>query len=76
VLVSTYLINIQSLTALQGGAPLERLSSCPHEYSALRLFGCVCYVLLVARESTKLTSHIECYFVDTVIIIRFIGVGI
>jgi hypothetical protein len=37
---TTYLINIQPSSALQGGIP----------------FGCVCYVLLAPRERTKLTA--------------------
>ena len=45
VTTSTYLINIQPSAALQGGIPLECLSGHSPNYSALRLFGCVCYVL-------------------------------
>jgi hypothetical protein len=57
VSVSTYLINIQSSTNLQGGIPLERLTSRSPDYSALRLFGCICYVLLPPRERTKLIAQ-------------------
>jgi hypothetical protein len=41
VSTSTYLINLQPSTALQGGIPLERLFARSPDYSALRSFGCV-----------------------------------
>jgi transposase InsO family protein len=51
-----------SLT-LQGGIAFERLCGKTPDYSSLRLFGCVCYVLLAPREPTKLTTQsIECIF--------------
>jgi hypothetical protein len=60
---SVYLINIQPSAALQGGIPLECLSGRSPDYSMLRLFGCVCYVLLAPRECTKLTAQpVECVF--------------
>jgi hypothetical protein len=59
VSTSVYLINIQPSAALQGGIPLERLSGRSPDYSMLRLFGCVCYVLLAPRERTKLTRSVR-----------------
>ena len=56
VAISTYLINLQPSTALQGGIPIERLTGHSPDYSALRLFGCVCYVLLPPREHTQPTE--------------------
>ncbi|WVZ71148.1 LOW QUALITY PROTEIN: hypothetical protein U9M48_019768 [Paspalum notatum var. saurae] len=60
---ATYLINIQPSSALHGDISLERLCGKTPDYSDLRLFGCVCYVLLAPRERTKLTAQsIECVF--------------
>jgi hypothetical protein len=56
VSTATYLINIQPSSALQGGIPFERLCGKMPDYSSLRLFGYVCYVLLAPRERTKLTA--------------------
>jgi hypothetical protein len=54
---ATYLINIQPSSALHGGIPFERLCGKTPDYSNLRLFGCVCYVLLASRECTKLIAQ-------------------
>jgi hypothetical protein len=63
VSTATYLINIQTCSALQGGIPFERLCDKMPDYSILHHFGCVCYVLLTPCEYTKLTAQsIECVF--------------
>jgi transposase InsO family protein len=56
VSTATYLINIQPSSALQGGIPFELLCGKTPDYSNLRLFGCMCHVLLAPRERTKLTA--------------------
>jgi hypothetical protein len=59
VSTSTYLINNQPSV----GISLERLLDRSPDYSVFRLFGCVCYVLLVPRERTKLSAQsVECVF--------------
>jgi hypothetical protein len=63
VSISAYLINVQASAALQGAIPLERLFGRSADYSMLRLFGCICYVLLPSHERTKLYAQsIECAF--------------
>ena len=74
---STYLINIQPSAALQGGIPLEHLSDRSPDYSMLRLFGCVCSVLLAPVNAPNLLLSLSSvYFSATVMSIRVIGVGI
>jgi hypothetical protein len=61
VSTATYLINIQPSSALHGGIPFEHLCGKTLDYSSLCLFGCVRYVLLAARERTKLiVQSVEC----------------
>jgi hypothetical protein len=52
VSTATYLINIQPSSAIQSGIPFEHLCGKTLNYSSLRLFGCVCYVLLAPHERT------------------------
>jgi hypothetical protein len=61
--IVTYLINIQPSSTLQEGITFEHLCGKTLDYSSLRLFGCVCYVLLAPRERAKLTAQfVECIF--------------
>jgi hypothetical protein len=63
VSTATYLINIQPSSALQGGISFESLCGKTPNYSSLRLFGCVCYVIFTPYEHTKLTAQsVECVF--------------
>jgi hypothetical protein len=49
--------------ALQSGITFERICGKMPDYSSLRLFGCVCYVLLAHCERTKITTQsTECVF--------------
>ena len=42
---------------------MECLTGRSPDYSALHMFGCVCYVLIAPRERTKLTAQlVECIF--------------
>jgi hypothetical protein len=59
----TEVVSTVTSSALQGGIPFERLCGKTPDYSSLRLFDCVCYVLLAPRERTKLTvQSVECVF--------------
>jgi hypothetical protein len=72
-----YLINIKPFSTVHGGIHLERLCGKMPDYSSLHLFGCVCYMLLVPHECTKLTAQsIECVFLGYSVEIRVIIVGI
>jgi hypothetical protein len=63
VSTTTYLINIKPSSTLQDGIPFEHLCGKTLDYSSLRLFGCVCYVLFAPHECTKLTTQsVECVF--------------
>jgi hypothetical protein len=63
VSTATYLISIQPSSTFQGGISFERLCSKMLDYSSLRLFSCVCYVLLAPHQGTKLIAQsIECVF--------------
>jgi hypothetical protein len=57
------LINIQPSLTLQGGISFEHFCGKMLDYSILRLFGCVYYMLLTPHECTKLTAQsVECVF--------------
>ncbi|CAN0877143.1 Retrovirus-related Pol polyprotein from transposon TNT 1-94 [Linum grandiflorum] len=59
-----YLINRQITQVLQQRSPYHVLYSKLPNYGWLRVFGCVCYVLLPSRERNKLTPKaIRCVFV-------------
>jgi hypothetical protein len=63
VSTTSYLINIQPSSALQGDIPFERLYGKTFDYSRLHHFGCVCYVLLTPHECIKLIAqYVECIF--------------
>ncbi|CAN1844804.1 Retrovirus-related Pol polyprotein from transposon TNT 1-94 [Linum perenne] len=51
-----YLINRQPTPVLQHSSPFEALYHRRPDYTRLRTFGCVCFVLLPRKDRTKLTS--------------------
>ncbi|CAL1358011.1 unnamed protein product [Linum trigynum] len=59
-----YLINRQLTPILDQRSPYEVLFGKRPAYKELRVFGCVCYVLLPSRERNKLTPKaVKCVFV-------------
>jgi hypothetical protein len=58
-----YLINRQPSSKLSGKSSGEVIFGTSPRYDHLRVFGCICYVLLPPRERTKLTAQsVECVF--------------
>ncbi|CAN0839811.1 Retrovirus-related Pol polyprotein from transposon RE1 [Linum grandiflorum] len=59
-----HVINRQVTPTLQNQSPYYSLYSKFPDYSRLRIFGCVCYVLLASRERNKLSSKTaKCMFI-------------
>lgn len=52
-----WVVSLTSNYSLRGVTPLERLFGRPPQYSHLRVFGCVAFVLLQPRARTKLTTQ-------------------
>jgi hypothetical protein len=52
-----WVVSLTSNYNLRGVTPLERLFGRPPQYSHLRVFGCVAFVLLQPRARTKLTTQ-------------------
>ena len=56
-MTSVYFINRTPSTVLAGVTPFERPRSCVPSYGHLWTFGCVCFVLLLSIERTKLSPR-------------------
>ncbi|CAL1357650.1 unnamed protein product [Linum trigynum] len=56
VVTAVRLINYQLTPILDNESPFFKLYSRLPDYSRLRVFGCLCFVLMPRRERTKLTS--------------------
>uniref|UniRef100_A0A2N9I9C9 Uncharacterized protein n=1 Tax=Fagus sylvatica TaxID=28930 RepID=A0A2N9I9C9_FAGSY len=56
-LTAVYIINRYSSPIVQNTTPYERLFDTIPNYSLLKVFGCVCFVLLQPHERTKLQPH-------------------
>ena len=54
VLTSVYVINRLPSVVLSNISPFERLYNTAPDYNSLKVFGCVCFVLLQPHEYTKL----------------------
>src|SRR3954463_8296160 len=56
VLTATLLINITPSSAIGNETPHSRMHNTSFDYTLLRTFGCVCFVLLPPHEKDKLSS--------------------
>src|SRR3954471_18438929 len=64
VLTATLLINVTPSSVIGDVSPYSRMHGVPFDYSSLRTFGCVCFVLLPNHEKDKLSSKTSrCIFV-------------
>src|SRR4051812_19678316 len=64
VLTATLLVNITPSSAIGHDTPYSRMYTTSFDYTVLRTFGCVCYVLLFFHEKDKLSSKsCRCIFV-------------
>src|SRR3954468_20295367 len=64
VFTATLLINVTPSFAIGHDTPYSRMHTTSFDYTVLRTFGCVCYVLLSTHEKDKLSSKsCKCIFV-------------